>query len=131
MSEENIELYHRATAAFNRRDWDAFIAFAHPDIEIESRLVAMEGSYHGHEGARRWWDDFLGAFPDYTVEVEEIHDLGDVTLAYVRGGGRSAGTDVPIVDPFWQPMRWIDGKCSWWRNCSTKAEALEAAGLSE
>jgi hypothetical protein len=37
----------------------------------------------------------------------------------------------PIVDPFWQPLRWRNGKCVWWRNCPTEKEALEAAGLSE
>lgn len=129
MSRENLELAHRAFDAFNRRDWDACLALVHDEVEIESRLVAMEGRYHGHEGLRRWWNDFLGAFPDYTVEVEEIRDLGDVTLAHIRGWGHSAGSDTPIVDPFWQPARWRDGKCIWWRNCSTEAEALQAIGL--
>ena len=131
MSRENVELAHRAFDAFNRRDWDACFALVHDEVEIESRLVAMEGGYHGYEGLRRWWNDFLGAFPDYTVEVEEIRDLGDVTLAHIRGWGHSAGSDTPIVDPFWQPARWRDGKCIWWRNCSTEAEALEAVGLRE
>jgi hypothetical protein len=49
---------------------------------------------------RRWWDDFLGTFPDYTCEVEELRDLGDVTLGHIRGWGRGAASDTPIVDPF-------------------------------
>ena len=72
--------------------------------------LGMEGGYHGHEGLRRWWNDFLGAFPDYTAEVEELRDLGDVTLAHVRGWGHSAASHTPIVDPFWQPIRWRDRK---------------------
>lgn len=131
MSRENVELGLRAADAFNRRDWDAFVALMDDEVEIESRLVAMEGGYRGHEGLRRWWNHFLGAFPDYTVEIEEVHDLGDVTLAHVRGWGHSAGSDTPIVDPFWQPTRWRDGKCVWWRNCATKAEALEAMALRD
>ena len=131
MSEENVQLAYRVADAFNRRDWDAFLALMDDQVEVESRLVAMEGGYHGHEGLRRWWNDFLGAFPDYTAEVEELRDLGDVTLAHVRGWGHSAASHTPIVDPFWQPIRWRDGKCVWWRNCSTEAEALKAAGLSE
>jgi hypothetical protein len=118
MSRENVELFYRGVDAFNRRDWDAFVALTDDEIEVESRLVAMEGGYHGHEGLRRWWDDFLGAFPDYTIEVEELRDLGDVTLGYIRGWGHGADSATPIVDPFWQPMRWRDGKCIWWRNCS-------------
>jgi len=131
MSQENVELAYRAYDAFNRRDWDALLTLMDDEIEIESRLVGMEGAYHGHQGLRRWWTDFLGAFPDYTVEVEELRDLGDMTLGHIRGWGHSAGSDTPIIDPFWQPSRWLHGRCVWWRNCSTEAEALEAAGLRE
>ena len=131
MSRENVELGLRAADAFNRRDWDAFVALMDDEVEVESRLVAMEGGYHGHDGLRRWWKDVLGAFPDYTVEIEEIRDLGEVTLSRIRGLGHSAGSDTPILDPSWQPTRWRDGKCIWWRICSTEEEALEAAGLRE
>jgi hypothetical protein len=131
MSQENVELAYRAYDAFNRRDWDAFRDLMDERVEVESRLVVMEGGYHGHEGVRRWWNDFLGAFPDYAVEIAELRDLGEVTLLHARGWGHSAGTDTPLVDPFWQPIRWVNGKCVWWRNCSTEAEALEAAGLRE
>ena len=131
MSRENVELAQRALDSFNRRDWEACLALVDEDVEIESRLVAMEGSYHGHEGLRRWWNDFLGAFPDYTADLLEIRDLGDVTLGHVRGWGHGVGSDTPLVDPFWQPSRWRDGKCVWWRNCSTEAEALDAVGLRE
>ena len=131
MSRENVELALRAVDAFNRRDWDALLALVDDEVEIESRLVAMEGGYHGHEGLRRWWSDFLGAFPDYTSEVEEIRDLGEVTLAHIRGWGHSAGSATPLVDPFWQPVRWRNGKILWWRNCSTEAEALETVGRRE
>ena len=48
MSQENVELAYRAYDAFNRRDWDAFVLLSDPEIEIESRLVIMEGGYHGH-----------------------------------------------------------------------------------
>jgi hypothetical protein len=131
MSQENVELARRAYDAFNQRDWYAIRGLMDAEIEVESRLVGMEGAYHGHQGLRRWWTDFLGAFPDYTVEVDELRDLGDVTLAHIRGWGHSAGSDTPIVDPFWQLSRWLDRRCVWWRNYSTKAEALEAAGLRE
>jgi hypothetical protein len=131
MSQENVELAHQAYDAFNRRDWDTFLSLMDNEIEVESRLVAMEGGYHGHQGLRRWWSDFLGAFPDYTVEVEELRDLGDVTLGHIRGWGHSATSDTPIVDPFWQPTRWLHGKVVWWRNCSTEADALEAVGLRD
>ena len=131
MSQENVELHRRMLDAFNRRDWDAFVAHADKEIVVESRLVAVEGGWRGHEGLRGWWDNFLGVFPDYTGELLEVRDLGDVTLGRVRGFGHGAASDAPMVDRFWQPIRWRDGKCLWWRNCPTEADALQAAGLAE
>ena len=50
MSQTNVDLVLKSYDAFNRRDWDAFVALMDDEVEIESRLVAMEGGYHGHEG---------------------------------------------------------------------------------
>jgi predicted ester cyclase len=129
VTRENVDLTVKWAEAFNRRDWDAYRGFVDDEVEVESRLVGVEGGYHGLEGLRRWWDDFLGAFPDYTIEIEELRDLGDVTLSYVRGSGHGAGSATPVVDPFWHPVRWRNGKVVWWRNCSTEQEALQAIGL--
>jgi hypothetical protein len=92
VSQENVDRALELLDAFHRRDLDAFMALADDQIEVESRLVPMEGGYHGHEGLRRWWKTFLGAFPDYNLEVEELRDLGDVTLAHMRGWGHGAET---------------------------------------
>jgi ketosteroid isomerase-like protein len=132
MSQENVDLHRRATDAVNRRDLDALLALAHEDIESASRLVVMEGSYHGHEGVRRWWRDFFGFAPDYSIEVLEIRDLGDVTLAHMRGSGSGSASATPFDDPYWQVCRWRDAKCVFWSNYPTEAEALKAiAGLGE
>ena len=96
MSQENVDRAWELLDAFNRRDLDAFVALADDGIEVESRLVAMEGGYHGHEGLRTWWADFLGAFPDYKLEVEELRDLGDVTLGRMRGWDTA-----PTAPPPW------------------------------
>jgi hypothetical protein len=101
------------------------------EVEVGSRQVAIEGGYHGHQGVRRWWTDLFAAFPDYTAEVEELRELGDVILARIRGSAKSAHGDTLMLDRFWQVGRWRDGKCLWWRNYSTEAEALEAIGLRE
>jgi SnoaL-like domain len=126
MSAENVERTHRAYEAFNSRNWHAFGALMHPEIEVESRLVAMEGGYRGEKGLRSWREAIMGFIPDYTVEVEEIRDLGDVTLVRSMGTGHGAASETPVHDPFWQALEWRDGLCTWWRNCNTEAEVLEA-----
>jgi ketosteroid isomerase-like protein len=126
MSEDNLELARRAYDFFNQRDLEAFLAITDPEVVIESRLVAMEGGYRGRDGARRWWNDFLGTLPDYAVEVEELRDLGDVTLGRIVARGHGAASATPLVEVFWHPIEWRDGRCIWWRNCATESEALEA-----
>ena len=43
MSQGNVELYRRGIEAFNRRDLEAFLALAHPDVVGISRVLAIEG----------------------------------------------------------------------------------------
>jgi ketosteroid isomerase-like protein len=129
MSHENVELVRRAYDAFNRRDWDAFVALIDDDVEIVTRIAAIEGPRRGHDGMRGWWETMLAAFPDFDVEVVEVRDLGDVTLAPLRALGHGAGSNVPFEDLLWHTGRWRRGKCVWWAAFPTEAEALEAAGL--
>jgi hypothetical protein len=56
-----------------------------PNVRVFPRQAAMEGAYRGHAGIRRWWTDLLDVFPDFTVEVIEVRDLGDdMTLSALR-----------------------------------------------
>ena len=76
MSQENVDLAYRLMDAFNRRDLDAYLALTEEDVDAIPRFGAMEGGYHGHDGMRRLWTDFLGAFPDFRLEFYEVHDIG-------------------------------------------------------
>ena len=136
MSEENVELAYRVADAFNRQDLDAFLGLIDPQAEFVSRIVELEGGepYRGHDGMRSWWENLLSVFPDFSVEVEEVRDLGDVTVAQVRVRGHgSHGTesDPPWEQTQWQVIEWSHGKAIWARICPSEAEALEAAGLEE
>jgi ketosteroid isomerase-like protein len=131
MSKDNVDLVYRGFDAFNRRDRDAALALMDDDVEGIPRIAAIEGSYHGHEGMRRWWNNLLDAFPDFTIEVGEVRDLGDVTVAAVNLRGQGAGGDTPTEAAIWHVARWRRGKCVWWRTFPTADEALEAVGLSE
>jgi hypothetical protein len=100
------------------------------DVEVVTRIAVMEGGLHGHDGIRFWWKNVLTAFPDFDIEVVDVRDLGDVTLASLRALGHGVGSDVPFEDLLWQAARWRRGKCVWWRAFTTEAEALEAVALS-
>ena len=126
MSEETVDQIRRAYDMFNRRDWDAFRRVMDRDVAVESRLVQMEGGYQGYDGLRRWWDQVFEAMPDYRIEVQELREVGDIVLVQARGLGHGASSGTPVVDPFWQAIEMKAGRCTWMRNCSSEAEALEA-----
>jgi len=131
MSQDNVELHHRALDAYNRRDLDAVLALMDEDVEAVSRLVAIEGGHHGHAGVRRWWENLFDVLPDITVGVIEVRDFGNLTLAALRLGGHSAGSETPFEEAVWQLAEWRDGKSVWWQVFLTEAKALDAAGLRQ
>jgi ketosteroid isomerase-like protein len=131
MSHENVELARQAYDALNRRDFDAFLALMDADVEALPRVVAIEGGYHGHEGIRRWWEHLVDSLPDIVIETVAVRDLGDLTLAAVRIRGHGAGSDTPLAETLWTLAEWRHGKCVWWANYGTEAEALQAVELRE
>jgi ketosteroid isomerase-like protein len=133
MSQEYVELHRRAIDAFNRRDLDAFLALTDPDVEFISRIVELEGGgpYRGHDGVRRWWEDLFGVFPDFSAEVEEVQDLGDVTVTRVRQHSQGVESDAPADQTQWIVTEWRHKKGIWWRVFLSEAEAIDAAGLRE
>jgi hypothetical protein len=50
----------------------------------------MEGGLLGHDGVRRWWENWFDAFPDYDIEVGDVRDFGEMTLAELRAVGHGA-----------------------------------------
>ena len=131
MSQENLELAQQVFDAFNGRDLAAFLALMDADVEAGSRLAAMEGGYHGHDGIRQWWQNLLDAIPDFTLEPVEARELEDLTLTTLRTRGHGADSDSPVEDTVWVVADWRDKKVVQWRVWSTQAEALDAVGLRE
>jgi ketosteroid isomerase-like protein len=133
MSEENVELAYQAVDALNQRDLDAFLSLCDPDLEFHSRLVELEGGepYRGHDGIRSWWENVFRVFPDFSAEIEEVRDFGDVTVARARLRGHGTESDAPWEQTQWHVAEWHHKKNIRWRIFMSEAEALEAAGLSE
>jgi ketosteroid isomerase-like protein len=128
MSRENVELAHRFYDAVNRRDLDEWLTVTDERAELISILVAVEGGYHGHAGFRRWWEDVFDNFPDYTIEVGEVRDLGDLTMAAIRLHGHGSGSNVPIDQPLSQVIEWHHEQAVRVESFRSEAEALAAVG---
>jgi ketosteroid isomerase-like protein len=131
MSRENGELYHRLVDAWNRGDVDEVVGLMDDAVEISTILAGVEGAYRGHEGARRWWQDFHDVFPDWHAEVLNVTAGGDATLAQLRLTGHGGESGAPVDQVMWHVVRWGNGKAVRISRHESETDALEAAGLRE
>lgn len=63
-------LWVRHSIAEDRRDIDGLIATLSPDCVYE--IVVTGQRWQGHEGARRFYGELFGAFPDNAFALSEI-----------------------------------------------------------
>jgi ketosteroid isomerase-like protein len=133
MSQENVEIARRHHDAFNRGDIEAFLEALDRDAEWIPIMASLEGRvYRGREEVRRWIGELDMHWETFEVCPEELHDLGDrvLILGHWRARGRASGVTLEN-----QPASWLyeikDGKIVWMRTYTDRAEALEAAGLSD
>jgi ketosteroid isomerase-like protein len=103
------------------------------DEEVEGAppLASMEGNYHGHAGIRSWWESLFSGLPDFTIEVVEVRDLGDLTVTVVRNRAHGATSETPVEQRLWLVGEARNGRVVWWHTFRSEAEALEAVGLRE
>jgi ketosteroid isomerase-like protein len=95
------------------------------------RAVEGLGPYRGHDGVRTWWEDFFAALSDFSADLHEVRDLGDITFARGRLHGQGATSGASFERTLWMVVEWRDGKQVWWRAFESEADALSAARLRE
>jgi hypothetical protein len=57
------------------------------------------------------WENTFQVFPDLTVEIVQVRDLGELMVGAARFRAHGAGSDIPLDWTVWQVARWRDGKC--------------------
>jgi ketosteroid isomerase-like protein len=132
MSQENVEILRRAmpeSAPANPEDlfsildenveWDYVGAF--PEIQTA----------HGPAEVREFIREWSEAFDDFSFQSEEMVDAGDSVVVRVRQSGRGKETGAQVENHAWQVFTLRNGKVVHCRGYDTKAQALEAAGVSE
>src|SRR5215207_2202399 len=135
MSEENVEVVRESAEAFNRQDAEAFVATASPDVEWEDSIFwsGLPRTYRGKVGLREWLNQVQEAWESIHVEVEEITEAAADRLFFalvITGRGKGSGVEAPELR-VWSVTWFADGKVTRRRVFRERAEALEAAGLSE
>jgi ketosteroid isomerase-like protein len=128
MSEENVEAVRRGIVAYQQGDWVAATAYLAPDVVWE---VGQELPAHGPAAVREMWSRWNDDWESLDMAGEEIIGAGDKVFVamHYRGRGRSSGVE---VDQWvFEVHTFRDGHCVTKTDFETRAEALEAVGLSE
>jgi ketosteroid isomerase-like protein len=125
----------QAYAAANRRDFDRVLVGWDPGSEYRPSGDLMppdfEAVFYGHDGYRKLWRRWLGAFEDLRFDPEEILDLGDKLLVTAHQRGHGLGSGVPVRQPVFQLFKFRRGLVVSQEDFLDRSEALEAAGLRE
>jgi ketosteroid isomerase-like protein len=134
MSQENVEVVCDLFAATNERDFPRAIGHYAEDVELVADPDAFleHGTAKGRHAVGQWFGNWLGAFePGYHFDIQETRDLGEVVFLYATcyGRGRTSGAEVHSRSGFLFRLR--GGKIVRVELYPSRAEALEAAGLSE
>jgi len=133
VSQENVEIVRRATAAYSRGDLDGMLEDWAPDgvLDWSNARTFEAGVYRGHGEIRAFAEGFLAAWDEVRLEIVdgpvEVRDglLIAENVAYLRGRD---GIEVQARSAWLITMR--DGAQTSLTLHQTKQEALEAAGLS-
>jgi ketosteroid isomerase-like protein len=135
MSEENVEIVRRVYEAAARRDPATVLALYDTEVELDpSRLQAVglfDRVYHGHDGLRSFFREWHEAWEGIEYDYDELIDAGERVISVVtrHGRGRASGAEVdwPLA-LVWTIRKDKVIRVVWF---PSRAEALEAAGLSE
>ena len=127
--EEIVASLRRIYEAFNRGDFDAAIAVAHPEIEFVP--PGGQSSLRGAEAVRAWMEP--DAFDEQQIEPLEFSVQGNKVLVRQHSTVRGAGSGIELDLGFWAMGHWTlddDGLVTRLESYlyHQEAEALEAAG---
>ncbi len=132
MSQENVESMRAAVDAGNRRDVEALTALLAKDAEIVPMRAALDGTVHrGPDAVAQWYAALDESWEGMEAEIESVRDLGDRVLALgrFRARGRESGAVLDVEA--WSVAHFHNGLITRLQNFTDRADALEAAGLSE
>jgi ketosteroid isomerase-like protein len=134
MSQENVEIVLRSIDSSNHGDLRLALKDAADSITMDwsNSIGPLRGVYRGREQVTGFMASFLEAWDELQWHVQEIIDLDrDHVLVTneVRMRGRASGAVVRAVGSQVWTVR--NGKIESVKVFQSKAEALEAVGLSE
>ncbi len=130
----NLRIIRGFYDAFARRDHESAFKHYSPDVEWDVSRFPTPGIdpvYRGHEGIRRFWRAWLGAWAELAFEVKEIRAAGPYVAVRIeqRNLGRESG--IWVDQGTWTSLWTLrDGLVIRQEFFDDYDEALRAAGIT-
>jgi ketosteroid isomerase-like protein len=135
MSRENVEIAREVfDRAFIHWDLDGALQLIDADglMDWSASLAPYRGVYRGHAEIRRTWQQWKDAWDEWIPEVTEVIEIDAESVVLVTLiNARGKGSGVPVQAGGASIWTVRDGMVTRVTLFQSKAEALEAAGLSE
>lgn len=96
MASANLDLVRSIYGAWERGDFSSG-EWADPEIEWVSADGPSPGSWKGLDGMAEGWREWLSAWEEFRIEVEEYRELDEervLVLPRVSGRGKSSGLEL-------------------------------------
>jgi ketosteroid isomerase-like protein len=127
MSRKNVEIVRRGYEHLGRTGKPLREML---DQEVEFEFAWLDG--RGVDALERATSEWVGTFEEWTIDAVEFIDLPpNQVLAIVRDRGRAKGSEFAIDNEFAHIWTLREGLAIRFEAFTDKADALEAAGLSE
>lgn len=94
----NLDLVRSLYTAWERGDFRRPTDWAHPAIEFVSADGPTPGKWTGRDGLVKGWRDFLGAWEQFRIVVDEYRELdNERVLALVSFSGQGKGSGLELA----------------------------------
>jgi ketosteroid isomerase-like protein len=128
----NVDLVRRLYEAFEAGDIDGMVALTGTEMEffpqVTASVLKRTEPYRGHDGLRRYFEDAARVWRHLEIIPHEYRDLGGRVLVFGRVYARGEGGYISDSPAAWL-WRIEDDLITWGRVFTSRADALEAAGL--
>jgi len=133
MSEARLAVIRAGFDAFNRSDYESWIAAYDEDVEFHDLGETPDtGTFRGHAGIRVWLAKLHEAWGEgFRFEPKSITEGDGVFVVDTRAIGVGVESHIPIEMTVYVVLRFRDRKIVWTKSFMDRTEALEAAVLEE
>jgi ketosteroid isomerase-like protein len=131
MSQQNVEIVRCIYDAYVSGDFEAAFSRIDPDVTFDVSIHPEGEVYRGHQGVAEALRTWTGTWEGFRLEVQELIDAGDHIIGVEHQSGRGRGSGLPLSQTYFSVFTIADAQVTRIAWVQSRADALEAAGLSE